>query len=141
MTRCTLFIALTLALASVHSVLAAPQDINSAMSGGYGGSGGDYGGCPTHVPVGPTTIVPETDFIPVNNVLPMVNVYPTDYNDYSCDYDFNGGNGGYGGYGGYGGDYGGYRGDYGGFGGDYGGYGGDYGGYTGFGCDQGFGGM
>ncbi|KAF9954743.1 hypothetical protein BGZ72_004320 [Mortierella alpina] len=111
MTRCTLFIALTLALASVHSVLAAPQDVGSAY--GSGGYGEDYGGCPTHVPVGPTTIVPETDFIPVNNVLPMVNVYPTDYNDYSCDY------GHYGGHGGYGGDYGGH----GGYGGDYGGYG------------------
>ncbi|KAF9960169.1 hypothetical protein BGZ70_008671 [Mortierella alpina] len=117
MTRCILFIALTLALASVHSVLAVPQDIGSANGAGYGGSGDDYGGCPTHVPVGPTTIVPETDFIPVNNVLPMVNVYPTDYNDYSCDYDLYGNHGGYGG------------------------YGGDYGGYAGFGGHQGFGGM
>ncbi|KAF9279276.1 hypothetical protein BGZ68_008038 [Mortierella alpina] len=115
MTRCTLFIALTVALASVHSVLAAPQDVGSAYGsgpmnngGGYGGYGEDYGGCPTHVPVGPTTIVPETDFVPVNNVLPMVNVYPTDYNDYSCDYDHHNHYDHYGGYGGYGGDYGGY---------------------------------
>ncbi|KAF9111582.1 hypothetical protein BGX27_004725 [Mortierella sp. AM989] len=107
--------------------------------------------CETHVPVPPTTIAPETNFLPISNVWPKVNIFPVDVNDYSCpriyhdgDYDGNYGSG-YGG--GYESDYsddsyGGYDGynsnDYG--GNDYG-----YGDYCNYGCDgydnSGYGGL
>ncbi|KAF9193268.1 hypothetical protein BGZ51_003787 [Haplosporangium sp. Z 767] len=63
----------------------------------YGG-GPSYAGEPgyddaryqsvTEVPVAPLLIVPETDFIPVSNVLPVVNVYPPELNDYTYYYDY-----------------------------------------------------
>ncbi|KAG0233027.1 hypothetical protein B0O80DRAFT_439613 [Mortierella sp. GBAus27b] len=37
----------------------------------------------THVPVAPVHIAAETDFLPINNVLPIVNVLPTNVNDFS----------------------------------------------------------
>ncbi|KAG0196462.1 hypothetical protein BGX28_010089, partial [Mortierella sp. GBA30] len=46
----------------------------------------DTGGhCSADVPVGPVSIVPEMDFIPINNVWPIVNVHPTSVKNY-CDY-------------------------------------------------------
>lgn len=99
---------------------AAPQDVGLSgvyedygtgsgmgMYRGPGGPGGaDYGGgYPTHVPVSPVTIIPETDFIPINNVQPVVNVLPVNVNDFSWppyynDYPYGGGGYGGGAYGG-----------------------------------------
>ncbi|KAI1320082.1 hypothetical protein EDD11_002054 [Mortierella claussenii] len=47
---------------------------------GEGSAGSDF---ETHIPVSPITIAPETDFLPVSNIQPVINVLPTDYNDYS----------------------------------------------------------
>jgi len=69
-------------------------NIGGNIEGNIGGNiGGGYGegifrdDCSTDVPVQPTVISPETDFLPVTNVLPQVS-------------DDGGGDLGYGGYGG-----------------------------------------
>ncbi|KAG0262008.1 hypothetical protein BG011_000432 [Mortierella polycephala] len=64
-----------------------------AYGGGPGyavGSGyGDAGYQPAmEVPVAPVSIAPQTDFIPVSNVLPVINVYPPELNDYTDYYGY-----------------------------------------------------
>ncbi|KAG0302812.1 hypothetical protein BGZ97_002164 [Linnemannia gamsii] len=130
--KSALLVSSVAALVLFQFASAAPQDLGLGLSGGYndygagfdmgmyGGPGGPGGadsgnGNPTYVPVSPVTIIPETDFIPINNVQPVVNVLPVNVNDFSWppyynDYPYGGG-GAYGGgaYGGgaYGGMYGG----------------------------------
>ncbi|KAG0378763.1 hypothetical protein BGX24_002857 [Mortierella sp. AD032] len=124
----------------VASAVPQPQDpgfggFDDISAYGGAGGGGAYGGnYPTHVPVSPVTIIPETDFIPINNVQPVVNVLPTNVNDYSWPPIYN--DPYYGGM--YGGAYGGGGGMY---GGAYGGGGGMYGGGGGMGFGGGMGGM
>lgn len=73
---------------------AAPQDFSlgggvdafgagASMDAFAGPGGSDFSGYPTQIPVSPVTIIPETDFIPINNVQPVVNVLPVNVNDYS----------------------------------------------------------
>ncbi|KAF9153478.1 hypothetical protein BG015_003307 [Linnemannia schmuckeri] len=114
--KSALLVSLVAALVVFQFASAAPQDVGFGADlddyglgsdmGAYGGLGGpggvDYGGYPTHIPVSPVTIVPETDFIPINNVQPVVNVLPVNVNDFSWppyynDYDFPYGSGAYGG--------------------------------------------
>ncbi|KAF9307046.1 hypothetical protein BG003_000815, partial [Podila horticola] len=70
------------------SSLAVFQMVAAQLGGLGAGVGGGYGdalgyAAPTTVPVGPITIAAESDFVPINNVWPVVNVLPTEYNDYS----------------------------------------------------------
>ncbi|KAF8925122.1 hypothetical protein BGZ52_007308 [Haplosporangium bisporale] len=55
---------------------------------------------PSTFPIRPMTIAPETDFVLTTNVFPVVNVLPTDVNDYSFakhpDYGYSGDYGNYG---------------------------------------------
>ncbi|KAG0363123.1 hypothetical protein BGZ54_008310 [Gamsiella multidivaricata] len=56
----------------------------SAVVGTPGFGSGDLAmNSMTNVPVAPISIVPETDFFPLNNVQPVVNVLPTAVNDFS----------------------------------------------------------
>ncbi|KAF9931082.1 hypothetical protein BGZ65_005058 [Modicella reniformis] len=82
----SLLISLAMALSAVQVACARPQ----APPGGAAGFGTDPGTTSsvafdryTHVPVAPVHIAAETDFLPINNVLPIVNVLPTDVNDFS----------------------------------------------------------
>ncbi|KAF9930150.1 hypothetical protein FBU30_000818 [Linnemannia zychae] len=116
-----------------QAVSAAPQPQSEL---GYGdiGRGSDisafanqgepaYGGFPTNIPVSPLSIVPETDFIPISNVQPIVNVLPVNVNDWSWPPIYNGGGFPYGNEGYAGGmGYGGYPGGLGYDGGLFGGY-------------------
>ncbi|KAF8947704.1 hypothetical protein BGZ47_008201 [Haplosporangium gracile] len=111
--KSALLVSSVAALVVFQFASAAPQDVGFGASlddyglgsdmNAYGGPGGaDYGGYPTQVPVSPVTIAPETDFIPINNVQPVVNVLPVNVNDFSWppyynDYDFPYGGGVYGG--------------------------------------------
>ncbi|KAF9901751.1 hypothetical protein BX616_002166, partial [Lobosporangium transversale] len=53
----------------------------------YPDDGNCVSGDATHVPVPPIKVAAITDFLPINNVQPVVNVLPTDVNDYSDYYD------------------------------------------------------
>lgn len=87
-------LSISLALLAVTS--AAPQDLTygsgSDLSYSNGGTGTLCSGpdcLPTQVPVSPITIVPETDILPINNVQPVVNIFPPNINDYNFDYNYN----------------------------------------------------
>ncbi|KAG0309442.1 hypothetical protein BGZ98_002326 [Dissophora globulifera] len=91
------FISLALTLSVVIVAIAAPA------SGYDDCDNNDYGcGTATTVPVAPVAISPETDFLPINNVRPIVNVCSTEVHDYSgsgnydCDSNFDGYGHGYG---------------------------------------------
>lgn len=77
----SILISLAMVLSAVQVARARPQasvagidttGINSAALDSY-----------THVPVAPVHIAAETSFLPINNVLPIVNVLPTNVNDLS----------------------------------------------------------
>ncbi|KAF9130446.1 hypothetical protein BGX30_013482 [Mortierella sp. GBA39] len=92
--KSALLVSTVAALILLQFVSAAPQDFGlgggvnafgaDANMGAFAGPGGpDFNGYPTQVPVSPITITPETDFIPINNVQPVVNVLPVNVNDFS----------------------------------------------------------
>ncbi|KAG0214451.1 hypothetical protein BGX33_002177 [Mortierella sp. NVP41] len=84
--KSTLLVSFALVALQLQVISAAPQDPAAGFGGdgGYGGLEG-HGGNPTEIPVGPVTIAAQTDFVPLNNILPIVNVYPPNINDYSWD--------------------------------------------------------
>ncbi|KAF9087429.1 hypothetical protein BGX23_008109 [Mortierella sp. AD031] len=65
--KSTLLVSFALVALQLQVISAAPQD----PAAGFG--------------VGPVTIAAQTDFVPLNNILPIVNVYPPNINDYSWD--------------------------------------------------------
>ncbi|KAI1312224.1 hypothetical protein EDD11_003209 [Mortierella claussenii] len=82
----SLFASLTITTFTLMSVLASPQ--GGAGDGSFSGSGfGSYNSDETLVPVSPIKIAAETDFMPINNVLPIVNILGPEVNDYSDEYD------------------------------------------------------
>ncbi|KAF9319618.1 hypothetical protein BGZ91_004913 [Linnemannia elongata] len=92
--KSALLISSVAALVLFQFASAAPQDFGlgggmdsfglGADMGAFTGPGGpDFSGIPTQVPVSPVSIIPETDFIPINNVQPVVNVLPVNVNDFS----------------------------------------------------------
>ncbi|KAF9097604.1 hypothetical protein BGX23_008330 [Mortierella sp. AD031] len=106
--KSSLLVSLALVALQLQVVSAAPQ-LDSMYAGAdtFAASGNfdlGYGGNPdvnvdlgaTDVPVSPITITPQTDFLPINNVQPVVNVYPPNVNDYSYYYPYDYGYGDYG---------------------------------------------
>ncbi|KAK3808666.1 MAG: hypothetical protein J3Q66DRAFT_405965 [Benniella sp.] len=82
-------VSLALTLSALQVACARPQG-PGPMGAFSPDSGSGFGGNPsaafngfTHVPVGPVQIAAETDFLPISNVWPIVNVFPTDVSDFS----------------------------------------------------------
>lgn len=105
-----IFASVVFVVSCVQFTAAAPDFGNAQGSGSALGRDDAPWNSLTNVPVAPINIAPETDFFPLNNVQPIVNVFPTTVNDNSglgpCDGPYGGPYGGaYGG--GCGGAYGG----------------------------------
>ncbi|KAF9428382.1 hypothetical protein BGZ94_002600 [Podila epigama] len=89
----SLFTLASLTFAAVFQLASASPIIDPTLMGGLdpgfaggalgAGLGGGFLPGQTSVPVGPITIAAQTDFVPINNVWPVVNVLPTDFNDFS----------------------------------------------------------
>jgi hypothetical protein len=79
----SILVSLAMVISAVQIARARPQ----APAAGVAAT--DIGGATaafdsfTDVPVAPVHIAAETDFLPINNVLPIVNVLPTNVNDFS----------------------------------------------------------
>ncbi|KAF9898684.1 hypothetical protein BX616_003727 [Lobosporangium transversale] len=81
----SLIVSLALASLIFANPLIAPAAPTSPAD--YSGFG-SYDLGETDVPVPPIKVTPVTDFLPISNVQPIVNVLPPDVNDYSDAYDY-----------------------------------------------------
>ncbi|KAK3808662.1 MAG: hypothetical protein J3Q66DRAFT_417209, partial [Benniella sp.] len=76
-------VSLAMALSAVQVACARPQAPGAGFSPANMGVNSAAFNSFTHVPVAPVHIAAETDFLPINNVFPIVNVLPTNVNDLS----------------------------------------------------------
>jgi len=82
-------VSLALTLSALQVACARPQGpgpmgaFSPDMGSGFGGNPSAAFNSFTHVPVAPVQIAAETDFLPISNVWPIVNVFPTDVSDFS----------------------------------------------------------
>ncbi|KAF9366526.1 hypothetical protein BGX34_001515 [Mortierella sp. NVP85] len=94
-------VSLALTLSALQVACARPQGpgpmgaFSADIGSGFGNPSAAFNSF-THVPVAPVQIAAETDFLPISNVWPIVNVFPTDVSDFSglgpFDWPLSGGN-------------------------------------------------